>query len=86
MGVAEILKDIADGLAAFAPALGKSIWDLFCALFLTLGEGGAVSGLNVLGTFSLVALIMGMTYKLLPIAINWISRKVSARRRRRSRA
>ncbi|MCX4363425.1 MAG: hypothetical protein OSJ74_08605 [Clostridia bacterium] len=90
MGIAEIFSQIADGLASFAPALGKAIWTLFLNLFLTstTTEAGVVTvtGINVLGSFAIATLVMGIVYKVLPMAINWISKKASARRRRKARA
>lgn len=90
MGIADIFKEIADGLTAFAPAFGKSIWTLFCNIFLefTTTEAGAITitGFNILGTLSIVSLVMGITYKTVPMVVNWISKKSAARRRRKAKA
>ena len=40
MGLVEILTDMAEGLAAFVPAFGKSIWQLFLNMFCLLNLRG----------------------------------------------
>ena len=85
MGLNEILTDIAEGLAAFVPAFGKSIWELFLNMFLTFTESEGivtVTGFNMLGVLSLMSLVIGLTYKIFPTVANWISRKVKSRKRR----
>lgn len=88
MDIASIFTDIASGLASFAPALGEAIWTFFLNMFLTFTEADGVytvTGFNVLGVLSLCALVMGIVYKIVPIAVNWISKKAAARRRRKAR-
>lgn len=87
MSIAKIFEDIATGLASFAPAFAKSIWLVFCNLFLTFteaSEGGAitVTGLNPLGTLAIVGLVIGMVYKVVPTAIGFLG-KLRARRAKR---
>lgn len=85
MGLADILTQVGEGLASFVPSFGKAIWELFLNMFLTFTESEGtvtVTGLNMLGVFSLMSLIIGLTYKIVPIVANWISRKVKSRRRR----
>ena len=84
MGLVEILTDMGEGLAAFVPAFGKSIWQLFLNMFLTFTESEGtvtVTGLNMLGVFSLMSLVIGLTYKIFPTVANWISSKVKSRKR-----
>lgn len=85
MELADILTQLGEGLASFVPSFGKAIWQLFLNMFLTYTETeGAVTvtGFNTLGILSLVSVIVGLTYKIVPIVANWISRKVKSRRRR----
>lgn len=85
MGLADILTQLGEGLASFVPSFGKAIWELFLNMFLTftVSEGTVtVTGLNMLGVFSLMSLIIGLTYKIFPTVANWISSKVKSRKRR----
>ena len=89
MGLAEILTDMAEGLAAFVPAFGKSIWELFLNMFLTFTESEGtvtVTGLNMLGVFSMMSLVIGLAYKIVPMVANWISKKAASARKRRAKA
>lgn len=85
MGLAEILTQLGEGLASFVPSFGKAIWQLFLNMFLTFTESEGivtVTGLNMLGVFSLMSLIIGLTYTIFPTVANWISSKVRSRKRR----
>lgn len=89
MSISQIFTDIATGLAAFAPAFAKSIWQVFCNLFLTFTEGEAgaitVTGLNTLGMLGIVGLVIGIVYKVVPTAIGFLG-KLRARRAKRKAA
>lgn len=82
--VATIFTDIVSGLTSFLPALGKGIFDAFAGLFL-IETSGAYT-LNPLGSFAIVALVIGIGYKVLPMAYNFIVKRSRARRARKARA
>lgn len=87
MTVTSIFTDIASGLGAFAPALGKSVLDMFVNLFLTSSGTETITyALNPLGTFALVALVIAICYKVLPMAFNFIVKKSRTRKSRKARA
>ena len=89
MSIATIFTDIASGIGSFMPALAKGIFDAFVGLFIssTTTEGVTTySGLNPLGIFAIVALVIGVCYKVLPMAYNFIVKKSRARKARKARA
>lgn len=85
MSVASIFTEIASGLASFLPAIAKGVFDAFVGLFMTATttEGVTTYAWNPLGTFALVALVMVISYKLLPMAYNFIVKRSAARKRRK---
>lgn len=88
-GVGQIFSEIASGIASFMPALAKGIYDAFSGLFLstTTTEGvTTINGLNGLGVFAIVALVIAVCYKVLPMAYNFIVKKSRARKARKARA
>ena len=89
MTIAGIFGDIANGMTAWFPALGKGVLDLFVNLFISYTESSGTityNGLNPLGTFAIVSLVIAVGYKVLPLAFNFISKKMRARRARKARA
>lgn len=93
MSIGSIFTDIATGIGSFMPALAKGIFDAFVGLFISYTEMTAdgvttvtYSGLNPLGIFAIVALVIGICYKVLPMAYNFIVKRARARKARKARA
>lgn len=86
MSVATIFTDIVSGLTAFLPALGTGIFNAFAGLFLTSGAETGAYTLNPLGSFAIAALVMAVSYKVLPYAYNFIVKRSRARKSRKARA
>ena len=86
--VASIFTEITTGIASFMPALAKGVFDAFVGLFLTATEssGSTTYAINPLGSFAIVALVIGVCYKVLPLAYNFIVKKARARKMRKARA
>lgn len=87
LSIAGIFGDIADGIAAFMPALAKGILDAFVNLFITTSTTEGVTtytGLNPLGLFAIVALVIAVCYKILPKAYNFIVKRAAERKARKA--
>lgn len=73
MGIAEFLTDIAEGLTTFLPAFATAMVDTFIKLFFTVAsEGGAVTGLNPLGTITVAFFVIGLGRKIVPTVLGWL--------------
>lgn len=88
MSIATIFTDIATGLASFMPALATAVFSAFSGLFLTETTVDSVTTytLNPLGSMAIAVLVMGIAYKVLPLAYNFIVKRVNARKARKARA
>lgn len=87
MGLTEIFSQLGEGLASFVPSFGKAFWELFLNMFLTFTESEGtvtVTGLNMLGVISLMSIVIGLTYKIVPMVVNWITGRLDARRARKA--
>lgn len=81
-----ILGDLASGIGSFLPALGSSFLDAFLALFFITGEAGAVTGITPLAEMGLLGMVIGASYKFIPMIVGWFRLKVRRGRGRRKRA
>lgn len=88
--ITTLLTDIAGGLTAFLPEMGKAMLDTFLNLFFTAttGEGTTTYTLNVLGAVALVWMIIGLSKALVGAVSGWLHLRTRAKggKRRRKRA
>lgn len=87
MNVGQILTDIGSGLVSIVPAFFKAIWTAFCNLFLTFTESEGVitvTGFNVLGSLCLAFFIFYACYKILPVVVSFLNKKIKSSKRRRT--
>lgn len=90
--ITTLLTDIAGGLTAFLPSMGKAMLDTFLSLFFTAttaSEGGVTTyTLNVLGAVALTWMVIGMSRVLVGAVSGWLHLRTRAKggRRRKKRA
>lgn len=88
--ITTLLTDIAGGLTAFLPQMGKAMLDTFLNLFFTAAtaEGTTTYTLNVLGAVALTWMVIGMSKALVGAVSGWLHLRTRAKggRRRRKRA
>lgn len=85
--ITTLLTDIAGGLTAFLPQMGKAMLDTFLSLFFTAttaAEGGATTyTLNVLGAVALTWMVIGMSKALVGAVSAWLHLKTPVKTRTR---
>lgn len=85
--ITTLLTDIAGGLTAFLPQMGKAMLDTFLGLFFTAttaAEGGVTTyTLNVLGNVALVWMIIGLSKALVGAVSAWLHLKTPVKTRTR---
>ena len=85
--ITTLLTDIAGGLTAFLPQMGKAMLDTFLSLFFnatTVSEGSATTyTLNVLGAVALTWMVIGMSKALVGAVSAWLHLKTSVKTRTR---
>lgn len=88
--ITTLLTDIAGGLTAFLPQMGKAMLDTFLNLFFTAttAEGATTYTLNVLGAVALTWMVIGLSKALVGAVSGWLHLRTRAKggRRRRKRA
>lgn len=88
--ITTLLTDIAGGLTAFLPSMGKAMLDTFLNLFFTAttAEGATTYTLNVLGAVALTWMVIGMSKALVGAVSGWLHLRTRAKggRRRKKRA
>lgn len=88
--ITTLLTDIAGGLTAFLPQMGKAMLDTFLNLFFTSTtvEGATTYTLNVLGAVALTWMVIGLSKALVGAVSGWLHLRTRAKggRRRRKRA
>ena len=88
MSISTILTDIAGGLTAFLPTLGKAMLDTFLSLFFTAttAEQATTYTLNPLGTIALVWMCIGLSKVLVSAVSGWLHLGTRIKGRKRARA
>lgn len=81
-----ILGDLASGIGTFLPSLAGSFLEAFLALFFVTGEAGAVTGITPLAEIGLLGMIIGASYKFVPMIVGWFRLRVSRRRAAKKKA
>lgn len=88
--ITTLLTDIAGGLTAFLPQMGKAMLDTFLNLFFTATttEQTTTYTLNVLGAVALTWMVIGMSKALVGAVSGWLHLRTRAKggRRRKKRA
>lgn len=88
--ITTLLTDIAGGLTAFLPQMGKAMLDTFLNLFFTATttEQTTTYTLNVLGAVALTWMVIGLSKVLVGAVSGWLHLRTRAKggRRRRKRA
>lgn len=88
--ITTLLTDIAGGLTAFLPQMGKAMLDTFLNLFFTATttEQTTTYTLNVLGAVALTWMVIGLSKALVGAVSGWLHLRTRAKggRRRRKRA
>lgn len=88
--ITTLLTDIAGGLTAFLPQMGKAMLDTFLNLFFTAttSEQTTTYTLNVLGAVALTWMVIGLSKALVGAVSGWLHLRTRAKggRRRRKRA
>lgn len=88
--ITTLLTDIAGGLTAFLPQMGKAMLDTFLNLFFTATttEGTTTYTLNVLGAVALTWMVIGLSKALVGAVSGWLHLRTRAKggRRRKKRA
>lgn len=88
MSITTILTDIAGGLTAFLPQLGKAMLDTFLSLFFTATTAESVTtyALNPLGMIALVWMCIGLSKALVGAVSGWLHLGTRIKGRKRTRA
>lgn len=83
--ITTLLTDIAGGLTAFLPQMGKAMLDTFLNLFFTAttAEGATTYTLNVLGAVALTWMVIGLSKALVGAVSAWLHLKTPVRTRTR---
>lgn len=85
--ITTLLTDIAGGLTAFLPQMGKAMLDTFLSLFFTAttsADGGVTTyTLNVLGAVALTWLVIGLSKALVGAVSSWLHLKTPVKTRTR---
>lgn len=88
--ITTLLTDIAGGLTAFLPQMGKAMLDTFLNLFFTATttEQTTTYTLNVLGAVALTWMVIGLSKALVGAVSGWLHLRTRAKggRRRKKRA
>lgn len=81
--ITTLLTDIAGGLTAFLPQMGKAMLDTFLNLFFTAStvEGATTYTLNVLGAVALTWMIIGLSKALVGAVSTWLHLKTPIKTR-----
>lgn len=85
----DLISDLGTGIGSLLPNFMKAFLDGFVKLFFTVttAEGGAttITGISPVGDVALMFIVLGISYRFIPIIVGWLRLKALNRRSRRSR-